>query len=366
MLERGNTRALLFALLLMGISFAAGLWVRPMLRPLADAVYTRLMLASGASEIPKPAKLLANGVKLAAPIPRFEPGSAVHGGKIYLLSGFVENLEITSRSEVYDTSSGAWKQIADSPAAVTHAGIAVVGDEVWVAGGFAGHHPGPPTRAVWRYHIPTDEWSVGPMLPEARGSGGLAYINGLLHFFGGVKSDRRTDSGDHWSLTPGPEATWTPRAPLLTPKNHFSVAVHEGRVHLLGGQFGHDGGFEDIDDHQVYDAAADSWRPAARLARKRSHMEPGTFVYQGRIVVSGGRSNSIPVLYDVSAYDPATDTWSELPGLPEPMRAPVLRVVDSSLFGGLGGVTGRGTAPSSLWMKYPASALGILPASAAR
>lgn len=366
MLFRGNPRSLLITAVVMGVCFVAGLWTRPKLRPMAEAVRAWMAPRDTASEVPVPAKILANGVKLGTPMPRFEPGVAVAGSRIYLLSGFIDNdLHITHRAEVYDTESGAWNRIADSPAAVTHAGIAIVGDEIWVAGGFIGHHPGPVTRAVWRYHMPTDQWKTGPMLPEARGSGGLAYLDGQLHYFGGVKSDRHTDSADHWSLTPGPDAVWTPRAPLPTPKNHFGLVVRDGMVHLLGGQFGHDIDPKDIDDHQVYHAATDTWRTAARLARSRSHMEPGSFVHQGKIVVSGGRSNLIPVLHDVSAYDPASGTWTDLPGLPEPMRAPVLRVVGPALFGGLGGTTKTGTMPSHLWMKYPASALG-LPAAAER
>lgn len=233
-------------------------------------------------------------------------------------------------------------------------------------GGFIGHHPGPPTRAVWRYHIPTDQWHTGPMLPEARGSGGLAFLNGELHFFGGVKSDRQTNANDHWSLKPGPDSVWTPRAPMLTAKNHFGLVVRGESVHLLGGQFGHDVEPEDINDHQIYDASKDSWRNAARLNRPRSHMEPGSFLHQGKVIVSGGRSNLIPVLYDVNAYDPATDTWSELPGLPEPMRAPVLRVVGSALLCGLGGVTKTGTVPSQLWLKFPLGEIESSSPSAAK
>ncbi|MBK7927749.1 MAG: hypothetical protein IPJ98_09720 [Bryobacterales bacterium] len=320
-----------------------------------------------ASHVPVPAKILANGVKLGPPMPRFEPGVAVAGARSISSAGSSTTTSTSPKAPRYtipNPASGVGLPIR--PAAVTHAGIAIVGDEVWVAGGFIGHHPGPVTRAVWRYHMPTDQWMTGPLLPEARGSGGLAYLDGQLHYFGGVKSDRHTDSADHWSLTPGPDAVWTPRAPLLTAKNHFGLVVREGMVHLLGGQFGHDNDPKDIDDHQVYHAATDSWRTAAPLARKRSHMEPGSFVHQGKIVVSGGRSNLIPVLHDVSAYDPASDTWTDLPGLPEPMRAPVLRVVGSALFGGLGGVTATGTMPSQLWMKYPASALGLPAAPAER
>ena len=366
MINRRNLLALFIALFVMGACFVAGVWVRPQLQPVARSIRRWVAYPGGSRAVPKPASYLSNGVALAQPPPRFEPGVAVAGSKIYLFSGFNDDdLHITQRAEVYDTESGLWKRIADAPVAVTHAGLAVVGDEVWIAGGFVGHNPGPPTTAVWRYHTPTDQWKTGPSLPQARGSGGLAYLNGQLHYFGGVKSDRQTDSGDHWSLQPGPDAVWTPRAPLLTPKNHFGLVVRDGMVHLLGGQFGHDASPRDIGDHQVYEAAADSWRQATPLSRNRSHIEPGSFLHQGKIIVAGGRSRRIPVLHDVSAYDPATGSWSDLPGLPEPMRAPIVRAVGSSLYYGLGGTSDSGVSPSSLWIKYPLTELR-LPSSASR
>ncbi|MBN8729595.1 MAG: hypothetical protein J0L64_03580 [Acidobacteria bacterium] len=366
MINRRNLLALLIALFAMGACFVAGVWARPKLQPAARAVRKWLADPRDPGTVPEPASYLSNGVNLAAPLPRFEPGVAVAGDKIYLFSGFIDDdLHVTQRADVYDTNAGSWQRIADVPVAVTHAGLAVVGDEIWIAGGFVGHNPGPPTTAVWRYHIPTNQWKTAPQLPEARGSGGLAFVQGQLHYFGGVKPDRLSDSADHWSLTPGPDAVWVPRAPLLIAKNHFGLVARDGVVHLLGGQFGHDAKPKDIDDHQVYVAATDSWRPAPRLPRRRSHVEPGSFLHQGRIIVAGGRSNPISVLHDVTAFDPATGAWTELPGLPEPMRAPVLRVVGSSLYFGLGGTTDSGVSPSSWWMKYPVHALG-LPSAAPR
>jgi hypothetical protein len=106
---------------------------------------------------------------------------------------------------------------------VTHAGVAVVNGEVWVVGGFAGDHPGAATAEVWRYNVAGNAWTPGPPLPEPRGSGALVELDGELHFFGGVKTDRDTDAPSHWALRLDEvPAAWQPRAPMLHPRNHLS------------------------------------------------------------------------------------------------------------------------------------------------
>lgn len=310
-------------------------------------------------EIPRPPVLLEGAKTTPSPIPRFEPSVAAAHGKLYVFGGF-DHVSFTAsrRCDSFDPASGAWTELAPIPAAVTHAGTAVAGDEVWIAGGFSGNHPGPVTSAVWRYHLVRNSWTPGPLLPQARGGGGLAFVNGELHFFGGLLADRQTDARDHWSLSLSDASLeWKPRAPLAAGRNHFSTAVVGDRVHLIGGQHGHDPIFEDIPAHEVYDAATDAWSQAAPLLRPRSHAEPGTFVHNGRIFVAGGRSNTIPVLHDFHAYDPATNRWEVLPGLPEPLRAPVVRILGDSIYAGLGGATLTGLTPIQDWWKFPLSQL---------
>ena len=56
------------------------------------------------------------------------------------------------------------------------------------------------TAEVWKYDIASDAWTAGPPLPERRAGGGLAIVKRQLHYFGGYKEDRDTNSADHWSL----------------------------------------------------------------------------------------------------------------------------------------------------------------------
>lgn len=363
-----RVRSLLLVLVFAGVAalcFASGYFWRQGWKAGLVAIYLRTMPVTWTAGVPKPTRFLKGEDAARPPMARFEPAVAAASGRIFVLGGFHNRqLQATARCDVFDPASNAWSRLPDMPVAVTHAGVAAIGDAIWVAGGFTGNNPGSVTPSVWRYDIAKSRWTPEAMLPEARGAGGLAFVEGELHFIGGLKSDRQTDASEHWSLALEPGAEWRPRAPLPRARNHFSTVVVNESIHVLGGQRGHDGRFADLADHHVYDAAGDAWREAARLPIPRSHSEPGSFYEQGLIILSGGRSNQIPVLFNVDAFDPASGKWRALGGLPQPQRAPVGRVIGQSFFAGMGGSNVHGTDPSSEWRRYPVNELGLKPPTA--
>jgi len=221
------------------------------------------------------------------------------------------------------------------PTGVTHLNPAQDGKTIWLAGGFKGRHPGPVTTEVWKYDSASDTWSKGPPLPEPRAGGGLAIVNRNLHYFGGYKADRNTDSGDHWSLTLDKATAWKREANLPDPRGHVSAAVLDGKIYALGGDHGHDITQIDVDSCHRFDPATNKWSEIASLPDGRSHFESSTIIYQGRILVVGGRCNSSKpprnVVGDILEYDPKTDRWRVVGKLPEKVLAPVAVIVAGRL-----------------------------------
>jgi hypothetical protein len=349
----------LAALLLASAAFAAGLLLRPTLAGWAKVRFPSLTSSFRTIEIPRPGAVLSAREAAPSPIARYEPAAVQTRGKVYVFGGFTtQDLHATTHAAAFDPATGAWAALPGLPAAVTHAGIAATPDAIWIAGGFTGNHPGQATSAVWRFDLASRTWSPGPLLPEPRAAGALVYHAGRLHYFGGLLPDRQTDSPDHWALTlDSPSAGWSRRAPLLPARNHFAAAVFDGRIHAIGGQQGHDVGFQDVALHHVYDPSSDSWSEAAPLPLPVSHNEPGTFVHGEWILSLGGRSNGIPILHDILAYHPATNRWRRPAGLPTPMRSPVAAIFGNRLYVGLAGVTATGVYPTDRWFTFPLAEL---------
>src|SRR6185436_16247298 len=60
-----------------------------------------------------------------------------------------------------------------------------------------------------------------------------------------------------------------------------------------------------------YDPDTDNWERLADIPIQSSHFEGSVFEYQGQIFALGGAGDSQVPLWRVSAYNPATDKWTE-------------------------------------------------------
>jgi len=286
------------------------------------------------------------------------------GSRIYSFGGYdVPRVDATGdytptgRSYVYDPAAQTWTAIAPLPAmngsghpGDTHAGIATDGrDAIYLAGGYTADPSGDAqifgTVEVWRYDIATDTYARLPDLPEARAAGGLAYLDGVLHFFGGTNRARDRETGEHWALDLADAgAGWTARAPLPDPRNHLGTAVIDGRIYVVGGQTGQDQASTSRSELDVYDPATDTWTRKASLPIPLSHTVATPL--DGRLVVMAGQTAYNQSSASVFLYDPATDRWATASPLPAPRFAGVAATVGRTLFylGGSGATTTyRGT-----------------------
>jgi N-acetylneuraminic acid mutarotase len=255
-----------------------------------------------------------------SPIKRAEALGGVVNGKLYVLGGlFSSNGKIlaTTRCDVYDPATNTWKQLKNAPEKLTHAGTVIVGDTIWLVGGYVGDHPGPGTRHVWKYNTSNDTWSRGPDLPFSRGAGGAAIVNNTIYFFGGMNYDRTWSADTAWGLNLANQgAGWVKKANFINPRNHTSAVAIGGYVYAIGGQYAQE-------EHQVaqreidrYDPVADKWEKVADLPTVRSHILSSTFVMNGKLVIIGGETAYNTVVRNVTMWDPTTNTFTELTPLP--------------------------------------------------
>jgi N-acetylneuraminic acid mutarotase len=281
----------------------------------------------------------------AAPEEIFETAATTVGGKIYRFGGFNSDFKVFRTYSSYDPVTSTWKALGSMPAAAaeSHQGITTDGRYIYLAGGFAGNLDSShtPTQAVndlvWRYDPQGNSWSTITRLPQPRGAGVLAHLNGELHYISGNPADRVTNVGDHfvYSLSTN---RWRTAAPLPNPKDHMSSAEVGGKIYILGGEHGHDKFHEQQNDTHVYDPSTDKWTRLADLPQAKSHLEASTFVSSGQIVMAGGQTEDFQPTAQVSAYNPANNTWSMLSPLPEPRQGAIVQRVGKQIIIALGGV----------------------------
>jgi N-acetylneuraminic acid mutarotase len=281
---------------------------------------------------------IAWGAVANAPIIRAEALRATVGGKLYVFGGFSGDAGPVLRSDVYDPATNTWTRIADLPKRITHAGVAVVGRDVYVAGGYVGigttgYNQTFGTREVWRFNVDTHKWTAATALPKALAGGGLVALGRTLHYFSGNDSTRK-DVGDHYILNlDNLAAGWVASVPLPAARSHFGYAALGGKIYAVAGQTGNDSALVTTAAVHVWDPAKPTvWTARRNAPAPVSHISSSTFVLNGRIVVAGGETKHGTATSGVFAYDPLTDTWSSMSSLPAARFSGVADVINGVVY----------------------------------
>ncbi len=280
-------------------------------------------------------------VKGTMPYPRSEVAAVQVGDKIYVLTGHIPGTQATMFTQEYDPATQEWRDLPFVPYPASHAGAAAVDGKIYHVGGFVANvHVGAHDR-VYEFDTATENWRQVASLSAPRGSPGVVALNGRIHAIGGRNPDLEV-VGTHEIYDPASDS-WTLGAPLPIARDHLGIAVFDGKIHVFGGRTGATSA--NIARHDVYDPATGSWSEAGSLNVPRS---AGTaFVMDGKIFYVGGECKTpdadIRETFDeVEAYDPASDSWSELPLMPEGRHATAGIVTGDEvlIFGGSAGCGG--------------------------
>ena len=293
------------------------------------------------------------------PLGTSEAHGIVVAGKLYTFGGFnwgnVACCTPWRFAFVYDPASDSWAPLADMPEGVTHAGVSTDGTDVFYAGGFIEDASRTyqifGTKHVWRYRVASDSYEPMPDLPVERGAGALQYLDGKLHFFGGLSFGQASDTPEHWVLDlAGGGTSWVPAAPMLPgrARNHLGSVVLAGKIYAVGGQHGHDEGLTTTSNLDVYDPATDAWTQLADMPLAKSHVSGATFVFQGRILTLAGETANGVFTDEVAAYDPVTNSWKELTPFPERIYSGIAGPVAGGFVYTTGGFSQR------TWLGVPA------------
>jgi N-acetylneuraminic acid mutarotase len=186
------------------------------------------------------------------------------------------------------------------------------------------------------YQLSSGTWEKLPPLRHARAAGAAVVVGDQIVVVGGRGND---------GLVPQTEIydgqTWRDADSIPTPREHLTVAAHDGLVYAAGGR-------EASPDTNVavlerYDPEADQWKTMHDMPTPRGSI--GGAVVEGRFVVVGGEASD-RVLNVVEMYDFASDTWAPVSALLTPLHGPGVAAVGSELYV-IGGAQSLGHTNSS-------------------
>jgi kelch motif-containing protein/Kelch motif protein len=244
-----------------------------------------ITIAAGCgSEGSGPTQLVASESRAPLPAPqRTEVTGAYWDGKIVIVAGLLRDDTPSAQVDFYDPGTDRWSPGPPLPLPLHHTAAGVLGDRLYVVGGYTG------TAGQW--HPVADVSSLGPgetrwrpepPLAGPRGALAVATLDEALLAVGGVGSgpEVRTEvlrlGASAWEL--GPD--------LPNPTEHLAATGAGGRAYAIAGRYQSLEG--NLDTVYSLVPGEPEWRREPRLRRSRGGI--GAAAPLGNPCVAGGEA----------------------------------------------------------------------------
>jgi len=169
-------------------------------------------------------------------------GSAVLGGKIYVIGGNVADGTTIDKNEMYDPATNTWSTRAPLPEPRARPGVAACNGKIYV---FGGHYDGAYRSSLYVYDPGSNSWDQLPDMPSAR-QGPAVTLGHKIYLAGGAPTRDVLWSYD--CLT----GQWDTGLPTLNQGRYFHELVVAGNwIYAISGKSG----------PTPYHHSVEYWRP---------------------------------------------------------------------------------------------------------
>jgi len=169
-----------------------------------------------------------------------------------------EYLGTVATGERYNPSSNSWSAITSMSTARTHASGAAIGNYFYVV---SGH---PHTASCERYDPSTDTWSAIAALPNHNGAttgtiyNAVVAMGQFLYSFGGIVPGTNTAITTVFKYD-STANTWGTNIVMPSTRQGVAAAVAADKIYVAGGESGATAGRAYLDTAQSYDPASNTW-----------------------------------------------------------------------------------------------------------
>ncbi len=243
-----------------------------------------------------------------------KPGVVVLGEKIYVAGGWDDSNQASANLEIYDPSTNTWSEAAPMPIGRSSAPAVVVGGQFYVIGGCIDDDC-TPSDNVYRYDPALDTWEVMAPYPEVIAWQACGTINGLIYCAGGVANN---DEGSARSYMYNPAINaWTTISDIPQTMWGSFYGVANDNLYVIAGVTN---GFSTVTNEGFYyDLVTDTWTQIenANYARYRGASACGFYKIggsyssfnaspQSEVYPGLGNCDTEPAIYSRTATDYST------------------------------------------------------------
>jgi hypothetical protein len=223
------------------------------------------------------------------------------GGNVYSFGGIVNNAAIANAYK-YTPATNTWTPIASLPAPRGWFSGTSDGTYIYLLGGVDQNFN--TTATLWRYDPATNTYNTSlPSYTIPTYFHASVYLNGKIYRIAG----RAIGTDFHVEVYNIATNTWSMAA-------NYPFANHSLMATALGGFIYAGGGNASPDKTYRYDPGTNTWDDAAIADLPAGRSAAASGAYNGRWLLAGGDVN-FGISTSAIAWDPATNTWSNLPNM---------------------------------------------------
>jgi N-acetylneuraminic acid mutarotase len=257
------------------------------------------------------------------PTPITSQATAALNGLIYSFGGITTS--DVSLAYRYDPATDTWTALAPLPAARSGASAVSDGTYVYILGGSAG---GLQANTVYRYDPVANSYTTMSPMPLTTTRQSVAYLNGKIYRIGGCNPGNCSFATSQVDIYTIATNTWASGPAYPTGVFYASAMVRNGFIYVAGGK---DGNGQTTAKTYRLDPTIPAWDDASIADLPASRAEFAGDVLNGRWILAGGRDD-FGQLQEAIAWDPVSNTWSVVSGMPTPAYYPGAATVGAALY----------------------------------
>ena len=245
--------------------------------------------------------------------PRHGMAVAGVGKTVYAIGGAngPGDSQITSSAESMKLAprkpqpAAEWRMLPDAPAERLMMAWAVLGDEIWIAGGL---RHGETLTTVQSYNAKTGAWQERPPLPVPLHHATATTYRGEMVVIGGASDNLSDASNKVFAFRNG---AWEELPALKHGRAAAAAAAVGDKLVVVGGQDKK----QLVKPTEVFDG--ESWSDAPEMPTAREHLaavSDGVYVY----AVGGRNLSADENSAAFERFNPASGAWDKLPDMPTP------------------------------------------------
>ena len=254
--------------------------------------------------------------------------TVIRGGKVLIVGGVADTTvsgSATSNVQIFDPSTRTYANAASLSIGRTgHTATALPDGRVVVVGGYT-QLGNASLASVEIYDPVTDSWKTAAPLQHGRaghaavlmGGGKVMVVGGAAYAPVGISPHGSAAATLPPEIYDPATDTWTTAAmPRFDrPVHPTATLLRSGRVLVVGGQYMWNSPDEATERSEVYNPVSNTWYDVAidpRFVARQDHT--ATLLDDGMVLVAGGSFDLQPI-GTAALYDPASNSWLELPNL---------------------------------------------------